>query len=259
MVAAPVAKITTDGLDEAAREFEAQLARAPDADKGDLLTAFGIAVYRLGLYGEDDALRRASLPYLERAIPATAARFGAVHPETALAVHTYADALRELAPDDPPRHVDALYQQAYDIRVRTLGAGHLETLALLLRIAQVKGLPTRTGGDPARIEEAAALFEQVARGREANPDQPGYESAEDARIAMIRMYVLNGAVAKAASVALAADARLAPDDRGCGTPPHRAAFRSALAAAGREAEADADAAAEPPASCGDLSDFELVR
>ena len=261
MVAAPVARIAAGRLEDGVQAFEAQLARASAADKADLLTAFGIAVYKLGLSGDDDGLRRASLPFLERAIAATAARFGADHPETALAINTYADALRALSPDDPPRQVDDLYRQAYDIRVRTLGPGNLETLAVLLRIAQLTGHPTRTGRDPARTEAAAALFEQVIKGRELSPDQPDYETAEDARLGLIRMYVLNGAVAKAAAIARAADDKLPADRRGCGTPPHRAAFQSALEEAGREAEARADAGAEPPqpASCEDLSDFEPVR
>lgn len=260
MVAEPVARIAAGQLEAGVRAFEAQLARASAADQADLLTAFGIAVYKLGLSGDDDdRLRRASLPFLERAIPATAARFGANHPEMALAIHTYADALRALSPDDPPREADALYQQAYDIRVRTLGPGNLETLAVLLRIAQLKGHPTRTGRDLARIEAAAILFEQVIKGRELSPDQPDYETAEEARFALIRMYVLNGAVAKAAAIASAADDKLPADRRGCGIPPHRAAFRSALEEAGLEAEARADAEPPQPASCEDLSDFELVR
>lgn len=261
MVAAPVAKVAAGRLEEGIRAFEAQLAGASAADKADLLTAFGVAVYKMGLSSGDDRLRRAALPFLERAIAVTAARFGAEHPETALALNTYADALRALSPDDPPREVDALYQRAYDIRVRTLGPGNLETLAVLLRIAQLKGHPTRTGGDSAKAEAAAALFEQVIKGRELNPEQPDYETAEDARFELIRMYVLNGAVAKAAAIARAADDKVPADRRGCGTLPHRAAFRSALEEAGREAEARADAAAEPPqpASCRDLGEFELMR
>lgn len=252
MVAGPLAQAEAGRLEAAQQAFEALLARSSDKDKPDLLTSFGVGLYKLALGFEedkDDRIRRASLPYLERAIPATAARFGAGHPETALALTTYADAMRELSPDNPPRQVDELYQHAYDIRRHTLGPNNAETLYTLLRLAQMKGHPSRTAGDPAKIVEAAGLFDQVIKGRQANPDQPDYEPPEEARYSLIEMYVRNGQVDQALATARAGDAIVRAGEPHCPIGPHHWALSFALAEAGREAEAKAvltPAAPQPP-------------
>jgi hypothetical protein len=237
MVAAPLARARAGDLPAAQREFEAQLARSRPADSPDLLTGFGLGLYMQGLEEDSVPFMRAGLPYLQRAVPATAARFGAGHPETALALTTYADALRKLSPQDPPAQAEEAYVRAYHIRARTLGPNHAETLYSLFRMAQVRGLPSRTEGDPARIEKAAALFKAVVRGREANPEQPDYEPAENARFALIEMYVANGQVDKATAVARTSEAVTRPREVRCDIGPARVAVAAALKEAGRNEEA----------------------
>jgi hypothetical protein len=251
MVAAPLARAEAGDLAGAQREFEAQLARSGPQEAPDLLTGFGLGLYIHGLENDSPPLMRSALPYLERAIPATATRFGAGHPEMALALTTYADALRKLSPQDPPRSADDAYARAYRIRARTLGRSNAETLYSLLRLAQVRGLPARTGGDPARIEQAAALFRAVIRGREANPDQPEYEPAENARFALIEMYVANGQMDKATAIARASDAVTRPREAKCDIGPARVAVAAALKEAGRNAEAAAtlNPPQPPPPEC----------
>jgi tetratricopeptide (TPR) repeat protein len=251
MVAAPLALAESGDLAGAQREFEAQLARSGPQEAPDLLTGFGVGLYLKGLEKDSEPLMRAALPYLERAIPAATARFGDGHPEMALALTTYADALRKLSPRDPPRRADEAYQRAYHIRARTLGPNNAETLYSLARLAQVRGLPSRTQGDPARIEKAADLFQAVIRGREANPDQPDYEPAENARFALIEMYVANGQLDKATAIARTSEAVTRPREVRCDIGPARVAVAAALREAGRNAEAAAtlNPPERPPPEC----------
>jgi hypothetical protein len=175
-------------LEDARREFDRLLGSASPELSGDLLTAFGVLIYNTAT---DDRLKRAALPYLERAIPAQERRFGLEHPEVALALNTFADAVFDLEPVDPPRSVDEALGRALSIRLRTLGPRNTETLHAMIRLAEVKGLPSRTNGDPARISEAASLFEEAARARETILDAADFQSAEAIRFAAARMYVQN--------------------------------------------------------------------
>ena len=251
MVEQPLARAEAGDLAAAQRQFEAQLERSRPQDAPDLLTAFGVGLFTRGLETDSEPLLRAAVPYLERAVPATAGRFGPEHAETALALTTYADALRKLSPDDPPRAADEAYARAYRIRARTLGTGNAETLYSLLRLAQVKGLASRTGGDPARIAEAAALFEAVVRGREANPHQPESESPENARFALIEMYVANGRIEEATEVALTSEAVTGRRNVRCDIGPARVAVAAALRRKGRNADAETtlNPPSPPPPEC----------
>ncbi len=255
MVAEPLEAARAGDLPGAQRAFEALLARSDVEQAPDLLSAFGVGLYSQGAGDWDsdgERFRRASVPYLERAIPATEKRFGPDHPEVALALNTYGDVLRALSPEDPPRQADSAYARAYAIREKTLGRGNAETLFVLFRLAELKGLPSRTGGDPARIAEAADMFRAVIRGREANPDpDPRAGTPENVRLALIEMYVGNGRTAEA--VAVARTTELVDENRNwrCDVGPGRAAIAAVLRERGRteEAKAALNPPADPPAGC----------
>lgn len=193
IVEGPIGHAQAGDIPRAKREFEALLAGSGPSAEPDLLTAFGIGLFTLGSGSEEEGqrYRRESLPYLERAVAAARWRFGGSHPETALALATYGDALKSIAPGDPPRQVDRLFAEAYQIRIRTLGPGNRETVAALLQLARVSGLPSRTGGDPGRIAEAGKMYEKAIRGLEANRD-PYSPTPESIRSELRRIYADNG-------------------------------------------------------------------
>lgn len=156
---------------------------ANSVQAADLLTAFGVGLYILGM-------DRAAISYLEAAIPAYRAAFGGAHPEVAVALNTYADAQSQLHPDNPPEGIDALREEAHRIQSAASGPRSLHALATLRYLAVLKGHPSRTWGDPARIEAAAALFRQLIS---LSPDEanPEHLSARYARTALARMYAQN--------------------------------------------------------------------
>lgn len=261
MVAGPLEIARGGDLPGAQRAFEALLAKSDPGQAADLLTAFGVGLYVEGA-GEADGLRfrRASVPYLERAVPAAEQRFGPNHPETALALNTYADVLRTLSPRDPPREADRAYARAHAIREKALGPDNAETIFALFRLAQVKGLPSRTGGDPARIAEAAEMFRAVIRAREKNADpDPRAGTPENARLSLVEMYVANGRMAEA--VATARTTELVDQRRNwqCDIGPGRAAIAAVLRERGRteEAEAALHPPPSPPPDC--LADWPFLR
>jgi hypothetical protein len=198
LVAAPLAWARAGDLPRAQQEFDALMARSDREDKGDLLEAFGVALFTVDVEGEAGIrLKRAAIPYLQRAIPATAERFGNAHPEVALALNTYGDALREVSPGDPPRQVDEAYEEAHRIRLDALGARNPETVYVLLRLAQVRGLPSRTAGDSARIAEAGRMYDEAIRVLELNRD-PDSPDPDQVRSEKLKMYESNGWVRRSA-------------------------------------------------------------
>lgn len=240
MVIAPIGHAERGDLPGAQRAFEALLARSDPAGRSDLLAAFGIGLDMLPAETEEEELRyrRAALPYLRRAIPAASARFGPGHPEVALLLHTYGHVLRQTSPADPPRDVDRALAQAYLIRVRSLGPRDRETLAALREFAEVRGLPSRTGGDPERIELAGRMFEDVIGALEDRPDPDSVNSAQ-VRSKQLEMFVRNGRVARALEVARSSDREAGGGQRGCEVGPNRWALAEVLVRAGRLAAARA--------------------
>lgn len=235
MVAEPLGIAEKGDLPRAQEAFEALLARSDPEQASDLLTAFGVGLYMFDPGDDEDALRlrRAALPYLERAIPAAAARFGARHPEVALALHTYGGALRNISAGDPPRAVDRALAQAFLIRTRALGPDNRETIAALRAYAEVMGLPSRTRGEPERIERVGRMYEDVIRALEARPD-PGSMHPEQVRSAQLEMFVRNGRVARALEVARSVDSRKDDWNRSCEVGPRRWMLAEVLVKAGRK-------------------------
>lgn len=201
MVAGPISVVQSQGLAAGRAAFERLLARTRAARGprsvavADLIEAFGVCLYALGLDAGEE-LKGASIPYLEAAIPAYRAAFGNADPEVAVALNSYADAQSALNPDDPPRTVEAAYEEAYRIRLAAFGPRNVETLATVGYLARLWSLPSRTRGAPARMDAAAALLRQIIAN---SPDdqQFGRESGPYVRVALARLYARNGLATEA--------------------------------------------------------------
>lgn len=197
LVSGPMRAVEREGLSAGKAAFERLLAVARTAhgprsvEVADLLTSFGVSLYSFGLDSDDRGIREASLPYLEAAIPAYRAAFGAADPEVAVALNSYADAQVALHENDPPDSADAALEEAYRIRLGAFGPANPETLASLRYLARLRGDPARTRGDRAHIDAAAELYRQLIT-RSPNDPQMGYLSSPYARSALARMYARNG-------------------------------------------------------------------
>lgn len=208
MVAGPALRLDTGDIAGAETEFETLLARqaarhgAQSLAVADHLTAFGLALFT---QPEPEPLqaemKRRSLLYFRRAIPAYRAVFGPDHAEVALAIGTYADGALRIAPEDPPRDLDAALDEAHRIYAARHGATDLVTAVTLLRLAAVRGAPSRTNGDPAAIEAAAAVYRRTIPTFEAAPYSAVAPNVFSAYLGMARMYLLNGRPAEAAAAA----------------------------------------------------------
>jgi tetratricopeptide (TPR) repeat protein len=202
LVAAPLAKIGRGDVEGGKRDFERLLDErrhhfgADSLQIADTLGAFGVLLYSDNISGSDDRLRRMAVPYLARAVAGYKAAEGPLHPDVAVALNDLADVLRRLDPDTPPLEADAALAEACGIRLASLGPYNAETIANLAYLGEVEGLPSRTGGDPAKVDKAAALFQQaieaVAKGRTAKPEDLAW-----IRMALARMYLLNNRLREA--------------------------------------------------------------
>lgn len=159
--------------------------------EADILSSFGVELYAEGQSSENNIIQQASLRYLSRAIPATRAAFGARDPEVALALHSLADAEIELADQAPSAIADAALNEAYDIRVATLGRHNLESVATLAALGRLEGLPARVKGDPVRLRHAVARFERAIVDTPRGP-AAGTQSEPALRAQLARIYLANG-------------------------------------------------------------------
>jgi hypothetical protein len=159
-------------------------------EEADLLMSYAVLLFNDAHNRDDERLQRAALPWLERAVPAYRAAFGADHPEVALALHSLADVLVLLNGKAPTEDALAALREAIAIRTRALGPSNPETLAGRARLASLEAHPSRIAGDAARLNAAAAAFEAVIRDA---PDDPrlGYQSAPQLRLAKARMLAAN--------------------------------------------------------------------
>ena len=185
------------------RLLEAMLAQrtasggAVGLEAADLVSSFGVLLYNEGLDQSDDRLRERSMVYLARAVPMYKAVFGASHPEVAVILHSYADVEMELRPDNPSAQAEAALEEAYRIRLATLGPDNEETRSGLARLAELRGLPSRTQGDPARIAAAAALIERAMEGAGDTAGNPLTPSRLTMHFALARLYTRNGLLPQA--------------------------------------------------------------
>ena len=208
LVRRPMALVEAEALAAGQKAFEQDLSAARkrygerSVEVADLLTSFGVNLYILGLNQDDLQLKQASLAYLKEAIPAYRASFGPNHPEVAMALNSYDDVDLALHEDDPPEEAEVALEEAYRIRLAALGPDNAETRSSLFALADLKGHPARTEGEPRRIAAAADLFKQLIA---VTPNEPelGMESAPLRRFSLAQMYARNGmgseAVAEARS------------------------------------------------------------
>lgn len=224
LVARPMSIVQGRGLAAGQAAFDRLLAAARarhgehSVQVADLLTAFGVELYNLGMQRDERQISEAAIPYLEAAIPVYRAAFGDAHPEVAVALSSYADAQSELHRDNPPASVDAAREEAYRIRSAASGPTNMQTLATLRYLAMLKGHPSRTRGDPARIEAAATLFRMLVS-LSPNEAEPDYLSAPAARTAFARMYAQNRMANEARE-----QLRLAIEQVGSGDPLRQCFF-----------------------------------
>jgi tetratricopeptide (TPR) repeat protein len=236
LVAGPIRSAEEDGLPHAERAFDRLLEKArrrhgsASVREADLLMAFGVQLFVRGGELDREDMRKLSAAYLLRAVEATKRAYGPVHPETALALHSYADLLLELQQADPPDDavaalanalpvrqvtlnvgnaeafaaIEAALAEALSIRRATLGTDNAETLAAMRALARIKAAQFRTAG---KLDEAAELFRQAIEisTRFATPE--GYLKPASLRLALVRAYVKAGRVDDALREArIAADA-----------------------------------------------------
>ena len=104
----------------------------------DLHMAYGVELYLEGSGAEDKVLLQSSRDRIRASIPHYRAAFGYMHPEVALALHSFADIDIALNGEASPSAEIALWE-ALQIRRTALGAGHPETLATEARLESIRG------------------------------------------------------------------------------------------------------------------------
>lgn len=202
LVAKPMALVRSGKLGQAKSSFEKMMSKARkqrgenSVIEADLLTAFGVSLYVEGLDRKEDALRRASLPYLAQAIPAYRAAFGPIHPEVAVALNSHADVIIALNDDVATPEAEAAIEEALSIRLATLGPGNIETLASRKQLAIIRGHPARVAGDGARLAVATDALRAAIGDAPETPDSR-HESAPMMRLALALMLARNGSIDEA--------------------------------------------------------------
>lgn len=194
LVAQPLNSLRSGDLAKAEAELEALLksrdgpSPAARLAYADTLSAFGTSLWSENSVESDYGER--GLTYLKRAIEAYEALYGRGHPETLLAITDYADAAWHLDEDAPSQETLALTAEVHRRSVTALGAINVETVSRLYMLADMKGRPAVTQGDPARIDASAALFEQAISHQERLPcpDEFGGSIVSD----YARMLIRNG-------------------------------------------------------------------
>lgn len=155
----------------------------------DLFTGFGVQLFERGSELDREDMRRLSPAYMAGAVEASKRAFGPRHPETALALHSYADVLVGLHSGEPPAEAEAALAESYSIRQAALGAGHSETLAAMRALARVKAARFRTAG---KLDEAAELFRRAIAIAARSPPPESYLKAASLRLNLVRAYAEAG-------------------------------------------------------------------
>lgn len=159
LVAGPFALVARGDLAGGQAAFEQQLTDLKGDHGGDsvvvadALSSFGVTLFNSGR----NEARRASVPYLHRAVTAMQAAFGPQHPEVALALNDYADVVEILELDPSAGDSIAALREATAIRQATLGPANAETVSTAITLAAALSRPQRVGGTPAMQAEAQAI------------------------------------------------------------------------------------------------------
>lgn len=128
----------------------------PPTEELDLTTAFGVELC-------SNNYPTASLSYLKRAIELAKVVFSQTHPEVALAEVDLGDCLGKTAAGKASPERQRLYQEAYQIRLASLGAADPETIASLGNLAQVASLQNPGTMSTARISDVLALYDAAIK------------------------------------------------------------------------------------------------
>ena len=207
LVARPLRLIRRGDIGGAERAF-ARLLAAQSRGHGpaSLVVADHVMAFGAILFHEapNVATRRLAISYMRRAADAYTAALGRNHREVALVLADIGNAWLAISPDDPPPEAQAALEEAYAIRRDTLGPNNVETASSLLQVAHVRGLPSRTRGDPARIEASAALFREAIRDFGPRRVVPGLHGAITGWFDLAEMYLRNGLPEEAVEAATAA-------------------------------------------------------
>ncbi len=186
MVAGPISVAQQKGLAAGQHVFDELLTEtrkrsgANSVAVADLLTSFGVELYIDDPNPPNDDYFNASLRYLKEAIPAYRNAFGHDDPEVALALNSYADLLRQRSPQNPPAEVQALLEQALQIRMKSLGPKNAETRSTLVRLARLNALRSSLKRDPQLLRKADEYLRAAIH---SAPDGPqGDETANKAAI-----------------------------------------------------------------------------
>jgi tetratricopeptide (TPR) repeat protein len=159
LVAGPAAPLHRGDAAASQAAFEALLAAArarhgaASVEELDLLSAYGVELFLAGQ-------GRLALQYLEQAVAVARQAVGVRHPETALALHTYAMAFRQVHLFPPPQALAAL-EEALSIRREVLGPRNVETLAALEDLAKARFDAAMETRDPRVRVEAEALIAEL--------------------------------------------------------------------------------------------------
>jgi hypothetical protein len=161
--------------------------RADPARAADILMGYAVGLYR------EPGTRRSAVPWLAHAAAAAEAAWGPAHPETALALQTYADGLRKLDPDAAPREAERALRQVLAIRSQTLGADNGETVMTMRTLAETLAAgPPAASPEPRRAAEAAALFTRAVSAIPGANMQNPVEEMVAARLAYARLSARTG-------------------------------------------------------------------
>lgn len=135
---------------------------------------------------EQGELRRAALPYLARAADGVRAAKGPTHPEVAVALQTYGDALLRVGPTSRAAEARRAFCAAYRIRRVSLGPDHPETGSALAAVARsmpgtrAKAALEEYRAAPSRMEPLASIWSAVT-GRDVQSDWMFEHIARDPR------------------------------------------------------------------------------
>lgn len=217
MVREPVDLVEAGRRAEADAAFRKLLAEAETHGKAgairaaDLLTAYGIELYKEGDADEGGDTRRAAIPWLRKAVAATRSAWGPNHPETALALQNLADVLAKISPDSPGAEAEQALREAYRIRVQALGAGNGETLYTAETLANlVSAGPDAAALESHRAAEAEGLYRQAIRGISASRAVNPLEIGVGARLHLARLYARTGRIREAMAEAAGAERSIPP-------------------------------------------------
>ena len=189
-----IALVRKGRLKEAQRSLDRKIATQKiPLDRADLLEAFGVELFGATASRDERAAIDAALDYLERAVLAYRLLLGNDHPDLATALVRKAELERWVRPQSPDLSTDVAYETAYRIRATKLGVRAITTLSTLIPMAELKALPSRANGDPAKIEAAAGLLHQVLDGTAGSTDPAAQALNTDARRALQALDAEHGA------------------------------------------------------------------